>query len=723
MSKSGTDHRTKAQIVEENEQLRLHLEEAEQTLQAIRSGDVDALVVAGPRGEQVFSISGAEHIYRMIVEAMNEAALTVDLDGTILFCNQRFCDLVKTPMEEALGHKITAFVAESQQWPLQALLANAQSGAVQQRLTMRATDGVAVPVQLAASPLQTDGGMGICLVATDLTELEVSARSIRVLRENEQALAESESRYRDLVQNANSVIVRWKRDGTITFFNEYAQAFFGYSEKEAVGEHIGFLLPHEDSNGAGPTDLVQDMVEHPERYGNHVNENVCRDGRRVWMAWTNKPIYDGNGQVTEILAVGADVTDRKRAEEGLQEANEQLLIQTEELRTQTEELISANAALQNAETRLRLATEATHFGTFDYYPKTRKLIWSSYMREHFGVSPDARVDFDTFRRGLHPDDREQVRQAIEKAMRAESGGEYAAEYRTIGIEDHKERWLESRGQVFFDEQGQPVRFIGGTRDITDRKRTEQAMRELTATLEQRVEQRTADLAAANKELEAFTYSVSHDLRAPLRHVMGFVQLLENKAEASLDQESRRYVKIIQEAAQRTGKLIDDLLMLSRVGRVAMIKTEVDLGQLVDEARQELAPETAGRTIEWRVGLLPRVHGDAALLRSAIGNLLSNAIKYTRKRNPAHIKIGCETRNGEVIFCVEDNGAGFDMRFAGKLFGVFQRLHPAEEFEGTGIGLASVKRIIQRHGGRVWAEGKVDRGATFYFSLPIKGSDL
>jgi PAS domain S-box-containing protein len=724
MSNISKHQPSRAQLIKENEELRRRLDEAEQTLQAIREGEVDALVVAGPQGEQVYSITGAEHIYRLIVETMNEAALTVDLDGTILFCNQRFCDLMKTPMENVLGRRITAFAPEPQHWRLRKLLADASDGPAQRRLVLLAGDGAEVPVQVAASPLPTDGPVSLCLGATDLTELEASAHSIRVLREHEQALAESESRYRELVQNANSAIIRWERDGTITFFNEYAQAFFGYSEEEAVGRNASFLLPEADSAGADLKYLVRDIVNHPERYASHVNENIRRDGRRVWMAWANKPIYDENAQVTGVLAIGTDITDRKEAEEALQEANEQLRVQTEELRVQTEELLEANQALSDAETRLRLATEATHFGTFDYYPQTGKLIWSSYMRQHFGIlSPDMPIDYRTFLNAIHPDDRERVNQASRNAMSPESGGKYAVEYRAIGIEDHKERWLECRGQAFFDNKGRAVRFIGGARDITEAKMAQQALQAMTATLEQQVQQRTADLIAANQELEAFTYSVSHDLRAPLRHVMGFVELLGSRTDPNSDQEIRRYVKIILEASQRMGKLIDGLLTLSRVGRVAMANVDVDLGRLVDEAREVLSGEMVGRTIDWRIGPLPHVRGDATLLRTVVVNLLSNAIKYTQKKDPARIEVGSEVRNEELIFYVRDNGAGFDMHFSGKLFGVFQRLHPVEEFDGTGIGLASVRRIIERHGGRVWAEGKVDHGATFYFSLPVRSIGL
>jgi PAS domain S-box-containing protein len=271
----------------------------------------------------------------------------------------------------------------------------------------------------------------------------------------------------------------------------------------------------------------------------------------------------------------------------------------------------------------------------------------------------------------------------------------------------------SRWSLRRNEQGQPTAILETNNDITERERRAQEIRSLNNELGKR----TAQLEASNKELEAFAYSVSHDLRAPLRHMAGFSELLQKNISSQVDDKSRRYISTILEASRRMGTLIDDLLAFSRIGRAEAHKSMVGLGQLVEEALAEVRRDTGDREIIWKIGELPAAYGDRSMLRLALVNLISNAVKFTRTRSPAKIEIGSiDQEPDQVGLFVRDNGVGFDMKYTNKLFGVFQRLHAAEAFEGTGIGLATVLRIAHRHGGKAWAEGAIDKGATFYFSV-------
>jgi K+-sensing histidine kinase KdpD len=251
-------------------------------------------------------------------------------------------------------------------------------------------------------------------------------------------------------------------------------------------------------------------------------------------------------------------------------------------------------------------------------------------------------------------------------------------------------------------------------EVEQRKQQEDEIRKLN----QKLTNRAAELESTNKELESFAYSVSHDLRAPLRHVVGFSELLQKQAASLLDDKSQRYIRTILDSAKKMGKLIDDLLSFSRLGRAETKKSLVNLEQLVKDVVSEIEQETRGREIAWKIDALPVCYGDRSMLMLVLANLVSNAVKFTRMRTRAEIEIGCaDGDNDDLEVFVRDNGAGFDMQYTNKLFGVFQRLHRADEFEGTGIGLATVQRIIHRHGGKVRAEGAVEQGATFYFSLP------
>ncbi len=304
-------------------------------------------------------------------------------------------------------------------------------------------------------------------------------------------------------------------------------------------------------------------------------------------------------------------------------------------------------------------------------------------------------------KGIH----DRIRQLVADMEMAEEGLLHQREVNAERSSALTKTVIVAGSVVAFGFVGLALFFIG--QDFSGRERADAALREANAHLEE-----------ANKELEAFSYSVSHDLRAPLRAVDGFSQALMEDFGSQLPDEGQRQVRTIRECAQRMGTLIDDLLAFSRLGRQAMSKpTAVDMDALVLETLEGLRPEREGRQVEIRTAPLPQGYGDKALLKQVWTNLLSNALKYTRKRDPAVLEIGSVVADGETGYFVRDNGTGFDMRYAHKLFGVFQRLHRTEDFEGTGVGLAIVQRIVRRHGGRVWAEAVVDRGATFHFTLP------
>lgn len=378
-----------------------------------------------------------------------------------------------------------------------------------------------------------------------------------------------------------------------------------------------------------------------------------------------------------------------------------------------------DAALRAAQERLNLALKSSGVGTWSWDIVNNSVIWDDYIHPLFGLKAGAfRGTYEALIGLLHPKDREHAMQQVSDSV--EKDVPYDTEYRVVWPEDGSIHVLGARGKVYRDDAGRPVRLTGVCWDMTERKRAEEEVQRLNEELEQRVAQRTAELEATNKELEAFTYSVAHDLRAPLRHIQGFSDALVEDFGPQMDPGAREYLLQIVQSTQNMGRLINDLLGLAHVGRQELRLQVTGLNSLVQEVLRDLKQETNGRDIRWQVGDLPFVDCDPGLMKQVFHNLLSNAAKYTRPRHPALIDTGQMAAGGQPVIFVRDNGVGFNMKYANKLFGVFQRLHRQEDFEGTGVGLATVQRIIHKHGGRIWAEAEIDKGATFYFSLAAAG---
>jgi PAS domain S-box-containing protein len=494
---------------------------------------------------------------QLLLDSTMEGIYGVDSEGRCTFINKSGVDMTGYPYEEIIGQDMHALIHHSctdgsiykrEDCPMGYTLKEGARISSDDEVLWR-KNGTFFPVAYASSPVKEGAHIkGAVITFVDITER----------KKTEGILRETEKQYRELVQNANSVIIRWNREGILTFFNEYAQHFFGYSAAEIIGKHLGLLVPERESTGSDQRTLIQDIINCPERFVNNINENVCRDGRRVWMVWTNKPIFDESGKVVEILAVASDITNLKQAEEKIRKLNEEL--------------------------------------------------------------------------------------------------------------------------------------------------------------EQRVKDRTAQLESANKELESFSYSVSHDLRAPLRSIDGFSLALIEDFSDQLSEIGRGYLERIRKATQRMGFLIDDLIKLSQVTRVELKDEPVDLSRTVKTIMETLRQSTPDREVERVIqeGLVARA--DPYLMRIVVTNLVDNAWKFTSRTKKARIEFGFSVIDGRPAYFVKDNGVGFDMTYVHKLFGPFQRLHAIEDFPGTGIGLATVKRIIARHSGQVWTEGEVGRGAVFYFTL-------
>ncbi|CAM4461868.1 MAG: Adaptive-response sensory-kinase SasA [Legionellaceae bacterium] len=316
---------------------------------------------------------------------------------------------------------------------------------------------------------------------------------------------------------------------------------------------------------------------------------------------------------------------------------------------------------------------------------------------------------------MHQDDIPGYIQCLEKAHL--QGEKYEMEIRYKNITDGLYRWHLSRGAPIRNEKGYIVKWVGTATDIDEQKRAQEEVTRLYEEVEQRVKERTVQLELANQELEAFSYSVSHDLHTPLRHIGSFIGLLAFHLAEQLDEKGNRYISIITESTKRMQSLVDDLLQFSRTAGLEIQKQSFNLNELINHICEDLVPECQNRHIDWNIEPLPLIYADKAMLYQVFSNLISNAIKFTRYQPQTQITINTYLANEEVIIMIKDNGVGFSMKYSDKLFSVFQRLHSQKEFEGTGIGLATAQRIIQRHGGRIWAEAEQNKGAIFYVALP------
>lgn len=606
-----------------------------------------------------------------IVESSDDAIIGKDLSGIVTSWNLGAEKILGYSAQEMIGQPIARLIPPERWQEETEILSQIRCGrSVRHFETVRmGKRGNLIDVSVAVSAIRDSAGtiIGASKVARDISGRKRGEAAIRV----------SEERYRTLFEHAPDGIVIADSESRYIDANASVCKMLGYTRDELIGLRASDIV-------------IQSEIQHIEPALNAIKTKS--DYHREW-AFRRK---DGSVFEAEVIATKMpdgnllgmirDITDRKRAE----------------------------LALEDSRARLHFALETIQIGEWDL-----DLVDHTAHRtlEHdriFGYSSlQQSWTFEKFMEHVLPDERAGVAGKFQEAIAAQSKWNFECRIRRT---DGEVRWIWAAGTHQPNKEGQMRRLVGIVQDITDRKLAENTIRVLNEELEQRVRERTAQLEAANEELEAFSYSVSHDLRAPLRAVNGFSQAVVEDFGAQLPEEGRRQLQTIRYSAQRMGELIDDLLTFSRLSRHPLNKQTVNTEQLVHSALAEVKSQCEGRKVQIKFGDLPPCEGDRSLLKQVWINLLSNAFKYSRKRDEAIVEIGCTDKNGEKVYFVRDNGTGFDMRYVDKLFRVFQRLHRAEEFEGTGVGLAIVQRIVHRHGGRVWADGSVDRGATFYFTL-------
>lgn len=502
--------------------------------------------------------------------------------------------------------------------------------------------------------------------------------SVTVLR-HQIALRE---RAEAIIEFSEDAIVAKDLNSVVTSWNSGAERIFGYPAAEMVGQRLTRLIPPDRQ---GEEDQILSRIIKGERVRHFVTVRTRKDGFPIAVSVTVSPIKNGAGVIIGASHVARDITDQKRMELALQRSEGRLR--------------------QMADSMPTIVWTARADGSIDYHNRR----WYEFI----GVDETLEQDRDWAAR-LHPEDLEPVSAAWAQAVAQKSP--FRMEFR-MRAATGEYRWFMGRGLPVEEEPGEGPRWYGTCTAIHELKVTQQELVRAQEFLEERVAQRTAELASANEGLDAFSYSISHDLRAPLRVIDGFSAMLMEESGAALDARGIRLLQMVRSETQRAGQLIDELLAFSRLGRGTLARHTVDMNALARDAWREAYGAGPQRLIGFCLRELSEAEGDATLLRQVFVNLFSNALKFTRNRAAARIEVTGHATAEEVIYEVRDNGAGFDPAYADELFTVFHRLHTEEEFEGHGVGLAVVKRIVQQHRGRVWAEGRLDAGATFGFALP------
>ena len=689
------------ELLERISSLETDLAEAQEVLRAIHAGEIDALVVSTPEGDQIYTLKGAEQSYRIMVETMSEGAVTLDASSTIIYCNQRFADIVHAPLEKVIGASIGTFIQAQDRLKFNYLLESSRRGSCQLEMNFHSKAGKQVPVLLSASGLHfEEGDAALCLVVTDLREQ----------KRNEEILASAEL-VKTVFEQTNEGLVVCDSEGSVIRANRGAELLAGGSlYLRPFDESFRLRYAKEENRLFKISDILQGKSL---RDVECIRED-CESGNCIVLVSAGPLTHEK--QVIGCFVFLIDITAHKRMEEQMSrgEARYRLLAKIAEQLLETDD---PQTIIDGLCRDVMAHLDCQVFFNFMMDENSDCLRLNAWE----GISEQDALMLRWLDKGV----------AVCGCVAAEKSRIIAEDI--LNVEDQRTELVKSFGiQAYCCHPLMCQEELIGTLSFGTKTRAHFTPEEIElmsivanqvaiAMQRQRTErslqERTAQFEAANKDLESFTYSVSHDLRAPLRAIDGFSKMLLRDAGDQLDRESRRKLAVVRESTEKMNRLIDDLLDLSRLDRQALKPLPIDMKELFHEAWEELQELAPRQNARLKLDELNSASGDRPLIRQVVLNLLSNALKFSRERDPAVIEVASSKNDDFISFSVKDNGAGFDMKFYGKLFGVFQRLHSMRDYEGTGVGLAIVRRIINRHGGQVWAEGAVGKGATFHFSLP------
>ena len=697
---------TQTSMTGEIEELRSRLKEAEETLNAIRNGEVDAIIVSGADDEKIFSLTSAETPYRIFLEEMEEGAVTLNSNGIILYCNQRFSTLLSKPIGQIVGSDFVRFISPNDKRKFSSVFKKGSSGRASEVISF-ISDGNILPLHLKLSfrALFPDTGSEVYIIASDVTGLKESQQKLKALvkkrtsdlanandalqldlleiKNAKKILQESEKTKSDLLKKLNQAQQLamigswdWNLQTNQVWWSDETYRIFGESPEDYVP---GFESSDEFIH---PDDLsvYNKAFEHSLKTGEPLDIDgrlITREGLLKYCNAKGNVIFNNVRKPIHFVGTIMDITERTKAQN----------------------------AVRDAQSKLNIALENGNIGVWEWYLTTDEMIWDERLEKMFDLKPgEFGKTYQAFENLVNEEDISHIQKSVKEAL--EKDLPFETIYR-VCTKNGKIKYISSKGLVSKDKDGKPISMSGVCFDVT-------GLKEGTEVL---ISKLNEELLRSNKELQSFAYVASHDLQEPLRMVTSFTQLLFKQYEDKLDETAKEYINFAVDGATRMYDLLNGLLAYSRIHTKGQEFKKVNINNVFRIVTKNLSLLIKERGTEITYVKLPVVIADESQMILLFQNLISNSIKFSPESSK--IIVSVKNKKDYFVFSVKDEGMGIEPQYFERIFLIFQRLVPREKYEGTGIGLAICKRIVERHGGSIWLESEIGKGSTFYFTIPNK----